>query len=88
MGGEGDRYSLVIARDCAIIILMQRYSRGGRMTIQCSAASGPGEASEGKRKVGIKAFVWRGKACGQQTRKKNMASREKGYALLEAVGGL
>lgn len=48
------------------------------MTVKCSVASGPGEASEGKRKVGIKAFVRRGKACGQQRRKKNMALEGEG----------
>ena len=52
--GEGDRYSLVIARDCAIIIqvLMQRREEE-RMTM-FSSIRGPGEASEGKPKVALK----------------------------------
>ena len=56
------------------------------MTVKCcSVASGPGEASEGKRKGGIKAFVRRGKACGQQRRKKNMALEGEGLCFVRHI---
>ena len=51
--GEGDRYSLVIAGDCAITIQVPMQRREERMTM-FSSIRGPGEASEGKPKVAFK----------------------------------
>ena len=79
----------MITRDCAIIfILMQRYRRGGRMTIKCSAAWEPGEASEGKRKVGIESVRFAREGMWSASPKEKHGFEGKGYALLEGVGGI